>query len=126
ISHQRKIIHWHNIKLESVTNLDMELQKMKNWPLNIIKKWANMDYAAGQLEIGYCYYEGIGIEKDSKMAAKWYEKAANNANILAMYNLGLSYISGDGVDKNHNKAFELFKQSAEGGDSDGILMLGYC
>ncbi|GBC47663.2 kinase-like domain-containing protein [Rhizophagus irregularis DAOM 181602=DAOM 197198] len=87
---------------------------------------ADRNYATGQLEAGYSYENGIGIEKDLKKAFYWYEKAANNGNIIAKHNLGDCYLNGNGVKKDHNKAFELFKQSANGGYSSGILMLGYC
>ncbi|PKK77444.1 kinase-like protein [Rhizophagus irregularis] len=75
---------------------------------------------------GYCYKYGIGIEKDFKKALYWYEKAADNGNTMAMYNLGRCYLNGEGVEKDYNKSFELFEQSAEGGYSGGIMMLGYC
>ena len=55
-----------------------------------------------------CLYEcGMGIKKDSKMAAYWYEKAANNGNFVAMKNLGNLYKNGNGVGKDYNKAFEM-------------------
>ena len=34
--------------------------------------------------------------------------------------------NGEGTEKDSDEAFELFKQSAEGGYSRGIMMLGYC
>jgi TPR repeat protein len=89
------------------------------------EKVANQNYAIGQSEIGYNYSKGIGIDKDLKKAFYWYEKAANNGNIIAMYNLGIYYENGEDVE-NYDKAFELFKQSAEGGHLNGIVMLGYC
>jgi len=52
---------------------------------------ANEDLVAGQLFTGYCYSNGIGIKKDSKMAV-------NNGNIIAIYNLDLHYQNGMGVE----------------------------
>ena len=75
------------------------------------------------MNVGCCYDLGMGVKKDSKKAAHWYEKAVNNGNIVAMYNLGLK--GGNGVRKDHKKAFELFKKSAEEGNS-GINKLGNC
>ncbi|GBC32783.2 hypothetical protein RIR_jg12181.t1 [Rhizophagus irregularis DAOM 181602=DAOM 197198] len=52
--------------------------------------------------------------------------AANSGNSVAQHSLGHIYRNGDGVSKDYDKAFELFKQSAEGGNLDGIVALGYC
>src|SRR5436305_345030 len=144
---------WKQLTLNYLSNNNINLQELYNWLLNnqidsgsiflhgyfnyygieIIKCYekafnlflvaSGKNHTLAQFYVGICYY---GVEKDLKMAAKWYEKAANNGNIRAMINIGLLYLNGDGVDKDHNKAFELFKQSAEGGDLDGIVNLGYC
>ncbi len=39
------------------------------------------------------------------MAVYWYEKAANNENQMAQYNLANIYCNGDGIDKNMDKIF---------------------
>ncbi|RGB42635.1 hypothetical protein C1646_750678 [Rhizophagus diaphanus] len=90
-------------------------------------KGSKEGYAMGQLKLGTIYDKGIpGIRKNSKKAANWYEKAADNGNNLAKYNLAFMYKDGTGVCRNYKKAFSLFKQSAENGDPDGMSMLGYC
>ncbi|GET58675.1 kinase-like domain-containing protein [Rhizophagus irregularis DAOM 181602=DAOM 197198] len=66
------------------------------------------------------------LKKDLKKAFYWYEKAASNGNIIAIWNLGLCYENGIGVEKDYNEAFKLYKQLAEEGDLDGLAMLGYC
>src|SRR5438034_670256 len=73
------------------------------------------NYAMGQIQVGHCYDYGIGVKKDSKMAFCWYEKAANNGNIIAMYNLGLFYNKGFGVEKDIDKSIYWYKKSAEQG-----------
>ncbi|GBC22475.2 kinase-like domain-containing protein [Rhizophagus irregularis DAOM 181602=DAOM 197198] len=87
--------------IEYFNNHNLDSQEIYNW--------------FGQLNIGCCYDYGMGIKKDLKEAFYWYEKAANNGNITAMYNLGLNYKDEKGVKKDYDKAFELFKQSAKGG-----------
>ncbi|EXX63785.1 Skt5p [Rhizophagus irregularis DAOM 197198w] len=81
--------------------MDVELQKI--------------NLAASQCIIGYCYSNGAGIKKDLKIAFHWYEKAAGNGNIIAMYNLGYSYKKGIGVEKDVNKAIYWYRKSAEQG-----------
>ncbi|RIA94000.1 hypothetical protein C1645_818660 [Glomus cerebriforme] len=58
-------------------------------------------------EISQSYEYGIGIEKDLRKTAFWYEK-------------------GNGVGKDYQKAYELFKKLAEGEYLRGITMLEYC
>jgi TPR repeat protein len=98
-------------------------KKNQELAFEYFEKVANKNIPSGQVGIGYSYER---IKKDSKKAFYWYEKASNNGNIIAMYNLGLFYKNGIGVEENYNKSFEMFKQSAEGGYSGGITMLGYC
>ncbi len=47
--------------LEDVMKVDIEKLAFKYY-----EETANEDLAAGQLFTGYCYSNGIGIEKDSK------------------------------------------------------------
>ena len=49
------------------------------------------------------------------MAFYWYEKAANNGNIIAMYNLGRYYKHGMGVEKDLERAIYWYKQAVKNG-----------
>ncbi|EXX61269.1 Skt5p [Rhizophagus irregularis DAOM 197198w] len=84
------------------------------------------NHTLAQNFVGLCYDHGYGTIKNEKLAFEYYEKAANNGIIDAVYNLGISYKNGEGIEKDHNKAFELLKQSAEEGHITGLFMLGYC
>ena len=76
------------------------------------KKSAEQENSDGQYQLGRCYKDGIGIEKDEAKAFEWYKKSAeeeNNyrsKNKIAQYNLGGSYERGDGVEKDEVKAFD--------------------
>ncbi|POG65675.1 kinase-like domain-containing protein [Rhizophagus irregularis DAOM 181602=DAOM 197198] len=103
------------------------VEKKEKIAFEHFKRVAKKGHAMGQLKLGTIYDKGIpGIRKNSRKAANWYEKAADNGNNLAKYNLAFMYKDGTGVCKNYKKAFSLFKQSAENGDPDGMSMLGYC
>jgi TPR repeat protein len=43
------------------------------------------------------YAEGRGVEKNSKQAAVWYRKAADQGDPRAQYDLGVMYEYGNGV-----------------------------
>lgn len=66
------------------------------------------------------YYEGVYIVKDVKAAIYWYEKAANQGSVYAMYRAGYIYYS-EPID--YNKAGQWFSLAAEKGDKDAEEVL---
>jgi hypothetical protein len=52
------------------------------------------------------YRNGDGVDVNYKKAIEWYEKAAEQGDAGAQYNLGVMYRNGDGVDVNYKKAIE--------------------
>ena len=44
------------------------------------RKAAEMGDASAQLNLGFCYDNGEGVEQDKKEAVKWYRKAAENGD----------------------------------------------
>ncbi len=57
-----------------------------------------------QIDIGYIYENGIGVEKSYKDAFYWYKKSANQ-DADAYLNIGYMYDKGQGVEKNEELAF---------------------
>ncbi|RGB25310.1 kinase-like domain-containing protein [Rhizophagus diaphanus] len=90
-------------------------------------KLVEKKYLSGINLLGYCYYNGIGTDVNRLKAFELYQKAADLGNNLAQYNLALLHIHGSefGLDDD-DKAFELSKKSADGKNSGGINLLGYC
>ena len=83
--------------------------------------------------LGNCYKNGKGVEKNYKEAVKWFKKAAEKGNAWAMNNLGNCYKNGKGVEKNeaeaekwYKKAFSLFLQEAKEGNDTAMCNLGWC
>jgi len=72
------------------------------------------------------YLSGRGVAKDLKKAAQLFEKAANQGNSKAQYNLGLMYLKGSsGVPENREeKAIQLFVRAARQGDPAAQYRLG--
>ena len=50
--------------------------------------------------LGYCYFYGLGVERDYKEAVRLYGVAASKGNVFAAYNLGTLYKSGKILPKN--------------------------
>ena len=50
-------------------------------------KLAEQGYANAQYNLGVCYYNGEGVERDYEQAVYWYEKTAEQGQEFAQYNL---------------------------------------
>ena len=72
--------------------------------------------------IGNKYYK----EGKYREAAYWYEKAANQGNAPAQYNLGVCYENGQGVVQNHEKAVYWYEKAANQGHAEAQHNLGVC
>ena len=66
--------------------------------------------------VGYCYDMGRGVRKDGRMARRWYERAARNGNIHAIFNLAVINDKGLGIRRNPSRAVRLYRQAALRGD----------
>ncbi|MDR0301966.1 MAG: sel1 repeat family protein [Treponema sp.] len=72
-------------------------------------------------ELGNCYKEGKGVQKDTAKTVECYEKAANDSRENDIQNyaiqaLGTMYKNGEGVPKDIEKARYWFKKGVDNGD----------
>jgi TPR repeat protein len=79
---------------------------------------AERKYAMGQFKLGFLFSR----LKQHQKAAKWYKIAAENGNIMAMYNLAKDLLEY----KDYVNSIELLQKSANEGYSEAINTLGYC
>src|ERR1700730_16036317 len=61
------------------------------------------------------YFTGTGVEKDPKMAAYWYERAAGHGSPEAQNQIGYFYQAGIGVPKDAKRAFHWYQLAAASG-----------
>ena len=73
--------------------------------------------------LGYCYYHGFGCQKNYAEALEYWQKASNQNNRRAFYNLGAYYIKQKQKDKDLTVTF--FEKSAVMGYSKAITALGH-
>ena len=72
--------------------------------------------ADAQTSLGYMYQQGEGVSRDLKKAIEWYEKAIEQEQPYALFNLGLMYAnSNEYIAQDIEKAHELFLRSAIAG-----------
>lgn len=80
--------------------------------------------AEGQERIGNMYLNGIYVKKSWEEAAKWYEKAAKQDNINALFVMGVFYQYGQaGLKKDIKKAKKMYTKAANQGDEASISAL---
>ncbi len=85
-------------------------------------KKAQKDHHQAVFSMGFFYYYGYAVKKDVKKAVKYFDKAADANNPLAMVMLALIYDKGEGVPNNEQaetwvkKAIEIMHQSSTKAD----------
>lgn len=111
-----------------LTNLDLEGQS--NFPQNVhvgnnfLQRAAESGNIEAMVKLAENYFEGVGGIFDMQVALYWYEKAAEQGNVVAMYNCGVlyhgqccPYIS------DVNKAGMWFNEAAKRGHRDAQSMV---
>jgi TPR repeat protein len=68
-----------------------------------------------QLELGFRYMNGDGVEQNDSKCYEWFEKAAFSGNAKGQYQVGVCYTDGRGVDENLEEAIKWFEMSANQG-----------
>ncbi|MDD5434959.1 MAG: tetratricopeptide repeat protein [Nitrospira sp.] len=67
-------------------------------------KLAEQGNAEAQHNLGVCYGNGYGVEKNPAEAVKWWLKSADQGNAKAQFSLGYCYSWGLGVEKDDERA----------------------
>lgn len=69
--------------------------------------------AVDQYNLAIRYYNGEGVLQDYTVAARWYQRSAEQGYAAAQNDLGACYTHGQGVDRNYSIAAYWFRKSAE-------------
>lgn len=78
------------------------------------------------LVLGTCFSKGLGVERDFRRAARFFELAAAQGDAAGFRNLGVMHLKAQGVAADPEKAVELLKRAAEDGDPAAAYHLGLC
>lgn len=84
------------------------------------RRAAEQGDARAQRSLASMYFNGLGIEKNSKQAFYWYTKAAKQGDANAQYTLGLMYAEGIGVAKDDKKALFWYTKAAQQGHLEAL------
>ena len=90
------------------------------------KLLAKLGNAEAQYHLGYNYYEGNNVDKDTVKAVYWWTKSAEQGNYMAQYALGICYTNGSGVNQDYDQAFTWLLRAANNGGLGAQNNLAVC
>ena len=73
---------------------------------------AEHGYALAECQIGYFYYDGLGVEKDLEKAVYWTRRAADHGDRDGQYNLAWFYEESIGVERDMEQAIFWYRKAA--------------
>ena len=76
---------------------------------------AENGHAPSQFRLGFLYRQGLGVQRNSRLASYWFDKAARGGDVGGQYWLAESYRRGEGLPASPELAFEWFQRLAERG-----------
>ena len=90
--------------------------------------WTQLAHAGvprAQSNIGACFSEGLGVERDTKLAERWLLLASEGGDPIGRRNLATLYFKGEGVEQDNARAAALYRAAAEQGDAQAQDMLSW-
>jgi hypothetical protein len=71
------------------------------------------------------YERGLEVRQDSRLALRWYRRAAKQGNALAAFHIGSLYERGVGVNRDYDRAAKWYGQAAAAGSDAAQAALAY-
>lgn len=89
----------------------------KDWAkgFEYYQKSAAKGYVKAQGAVAKSYHEGLGTPQNYHLAAKWYEQAGFQGDLLSQYNLAVLYKKGRGVKRDIVRAYSWMSVAAASG-----------
>ncbi|KAL0241704.1 hypothetical protein GEMRC1_006939 [Eukaryota sp. GEM-RC1] len=75
--------------------------------------------------LGDCFYDGNGLQKDHSKAVYWYQKAADLGDSSAMKVLGVCYHIGQGIQEDQSKGDFWLEKAYFLGESNARDVIDY-
>lgn len=92
--------------------------------LKFFSKAATANFALAEVNLGSLYFNGQGVEKDDREAAKWDRLAAEQGLAPAQAALGSLYVQGQGVERDYAQAEKWLRLAADQGFAPAEYGLG--
>lgn len=90
--------------------------------------WGPLAHAGvgrAQNNIGACFAEGLGVERDSALALRWLSLSAESGDPVGQRNLAALHFKGEGIEQSDAEAMRLYRLAAEQGDAPAQDMLSW-
>ncbi|MDE7159698.1 MAG: sel1 repeat family protein [Muribaculaceae bacterium] len=99
----------------------------KYWALGCenFKRAGERGHAIAQYNVGVCYINGWGVEKDENEAYKWWMMGASQGYPSAEAAVGKCHFNGWGVPKDEKEAMKWWRKAADSNDIDGMVAMAY-
>jgi len=68
--------------------------------------------AEAQYALANIFQKGIHVQKNTNHAFYWYQRAAQQGNLLAQYNVWFAYLTGEGTQIDAQKAEKWFARAS--------------
>jgi len=82
-------------------HIDLDTEDAEAEAFRLFRKAARHKIGVASCNVGECYYQGVGVEKNYEEALRWYKKALAQGDKTAYYCIGRCYLDGNGVAKNY-------------------------
>ncbi|RAI35498.1 tetratricopeptide repeat protein, partial [Rhodoplanes roseus] len=93
--------------------------------LDIWAELAHAGVARAQNNVGACFAEGLGVERDLKLARRWLELAAASGDAVGQRNLAALDFKGEDREPDYAAAARNYRAAAEQGDGPAQDMLSW-
>ncbi len=90
------------------------------------QKAADAGLAGGQYNLGICWRDGNGTEKDEEKAVELFQLSAKQGYAPAQTELGICYLTGTGAEQDYELAFSYLVLAATQGDARAKYIMGDC
>lgn len=91
-----------------------------------LEKAVGQNYAKAYIELGKCYFYGIGVKANKSRAAHYLQKSLEIGNAEGIYLLAECYASVGGDNKYAEAAFKCYYKSASLGCNAAFARVGLC
>src|SRR5262249_55737514 len=86
---------------------------------------AQAGVARAQSNVGACFAEGLGVERDPALALRWLTLAADAGDPVGQRNLAAAYFKGEGAPQDFVRAAALYRAAALQDDGPAQDMLSW-